>query len=517
MLVLLTLVACFGEPRVDPLAVVLPFDAEAVAGPTADLVGWSFEAGTRWGLAEDPVHPEWRSSARVAAVDVLAGIAQGERAPWVRLSGMNTDGRGGADGYHVDTWADARLWGERGPAADDALAPAQALDLAETLGAQVIVPLNLATGTPAEAASYARHLVGQDERRQSWGHAEPWTVRYYELGDEVYDAHTTKWDGDVAAYRDLALAVVDAVLAEDPTATFLVPLTRADEQAWGDVAAAVHTLAPLLEHPAVVGVARHHLQVDDASALGNVNANAPTIALASSAYFAAHQTGLADALAGLNRAEPLQTVISAYGFAGPDVAADFSLGRTAAAGLATADMLIGFANSDAEVVLQRTSLSWDTQEPDPLLAWDRPVRFGEGGLPLDMPSTLVTRMFAECALDQRLDLAWQGNESQRGGDGSDSAPLFNFERIHSAGFVSDDGSQACLFILNRDLADGAILRVNVDSEWVLVQDKAWVPGDNWATLDDPDVAVTGPGWRRFTTGMDLDLPAHALVALHFER
>jgi alpha-N-arabinofuranosidase len=65
------------------------------------------------------------------------------------------------------------------------------MELADELGAEPYVNVNVGTGTAAEAARWVEYMNGDERtaegrRRASFGHREAWGVRYWGIGNEMY-------------------------------------------------------------------------------------------------------------------------------------------------------------------------------------------------------------------------------------------------------------------------------------------------------------------------------------------
>ena len=99
---------------------------------------------------------------------------------------------------------------------------AEYLALARALGTEPTICVNLAGrgATAAEAAAWVEYVNGATSTRwgalrASHGHAEPWNVRWWELGNEVW-GHWVRGHADAETYARRALEYVHAMRAVAP-------------------------------------------------------------------------------------------------------------------------------------------------------------------------------------------------------------------------------------------------------------------------------------------------------------
>ncbi len=91
------------------------------------------------------------------------------------------------------------------------------LDLSHRFGAEAMFTVNVATGTPAEAAEWVAYV-------KSWA-VDPRGVRYWEIGNEPYlEAHLPEARMTPAEYARRANAFIHAMKAVDPSIQVGVPL-----------------------------------------------------------------------------------------------------------------------------------------------------------------------------------------------------------------------------------------------------------------------------------------------------
>ena len=117
-----------------------------------------------------------------------------------------------ADGYH---WRDGVTPYEKRPnALHEAgkgdrsrltLGTEEALAFAQQVGAELMITVNAATGTPQEAADWVRYVNAKSER-----------VRYWEVGNELYIKSRSNVSIDASAYAARFLEFAQAMRAADP-------------------------------------------------------------------------------------------------------------------------------------------------------------------------------------------------------------------------------------------------------------------------------------------------------------
>jgi len=88
------------------------------------------------------------------------------------------------------------------------------------VGCEPMICVNVGSATPAEAARWVEYCNGapdtpQGARRAANGHREPYAVRFWEVGNEIYGRHQIGWttaEGYADRYREFA----EAMRAADP-------------------------------------------------------------------------------------------------------------------------------------------------------------------------------------------------------------------------------------------------------------------------------------------------------------
>lgn len=510
--------------------------------PVGDLVGWNLGRGTLYAPEGDPLHPEWRTPARVAAAEALAAARPGHgRAPLMRFSGLQIDGAVGNDGYHFYRFVEPG----HAPAAGDNMATFEYFALMQDADAAPIVTLNFGSGTAAEAAAYVTHLNGTDAgdtnvaARQHWGAEQPYRQTLFELGNESYGAWNTgyfdsgpysyanpealhggdpKWfnrpSASAADFAARGLEYVAAVRAIEPQAKFYVPLAQASLDAWGGVEAAASALSPLLNDPAVIGAVIHWYLVDDAKLLGWDEPNDPFFVLAGPEAF---RPGFARARAALDAARPgLQLAVTEYHVAGAFSRGKFTRGPQAVVGLGVAGMLIFYAQIGLDAACQHMALEFDTiddPERDPLLEpWYNPFRAGDGGAAAPMASFTATRLVGEHLLERAapLEFTRQVHQDMTVGTETVAVPL-----VHAAAFVDPAGEAGSFVALHRDLATTRTLTLDVPPGWTATAGVQWAPpAPDHDTLKQP-VAPEALAWVQEGGRVQVTLRPHSLVALRF--
>lgn len=518
------------EPGLPVGEVHARLDFTRPGAPTGDLIGWSLGRETRYAPEDDPLHPEWRTQVRSAALQSLAEVRPGHgRAPLMRFASQ-VDGARGEDGYHFLRWVEPG----RAAAPDDEMATFEYFALMHEADAAPVVGLNFGSGTPAEAAAYATHLNGTRTSdpavaaRVRWGMAQPYRQTLFELGDELYSAANTghvadgahsyanpqaRHGGDLAWHgrpgRSAAnvaargLAYASAIRAVEPEARLWAPLSRASMDAWGGVEAATGSLAPLLADPAVEAAAVHHDLVDDARPLGWDDPNDPFFLLAGVERFRPEYRRLRAALDAVRPGLPI--VVSDYHVAGPASRGRYTRGDQAVAGLAIAGMLIFYAQEDVRAACQRLSLGFEPAGA----AWDNPFRAEAGGVAA-AASYVTTRVVAEHLLERTapLEFVKQVRRDMSFGSTTVEVPL-----VHAAAFVDPVGEAGALLALHRDLQRSRTLTLDLPPGWVATAGTIVAP----PTLehDGRALAPAPLAWVQEGARVQVTLPPHSLAALRF--
>lgn len=525
----LLLLACVSPPS--PEAAWWSINTEETLGVTGDLIGWNIGRGTWYAAQDDPLHPEWWTPELHEAVTQLGSIRAPYSTPGIRFSGLQIDGSLGDDGYHFWDFVDPA----RGTSDDDNMAVFQYMALIEAADGAPLVTLNFGSGTAGEAADYVTYLEGEDSAdplvaaRQSWGRAEPYGARVFEIGNEVHASWNTgyseggdyayanpdalhggdpDWFGRAARepsdFAARALAYVSAVTAVLPDAHFRVPLSMADMEDWGGTEAAVAALTPLLEHPAVTAVVVHHYQVDDAVALGLVAQNDPALMVSGSALFAPGFEALRGHLATVDRETPLQVAITEYHVAGFFTGALFEHADDAVLGLGLADMLLAYAAWGIEHADQHMALNFADSDELLFERWYNPFRLDDGEV-LAMPSAQVTGLIAEHLRPTTLALeALQVPALSYEG-------VYDYDAVGAAAFVGDGEVTAVL--LNRDLDAERMVRLELPDRGEVTSAQLWAPTDwDQNALEEPVslVEITPVERRGYA---ELVLPPHSVAAL----
>jgi hypothetical protein len=510
--------------------------------PVGDLIGWNLGRGARYAPEGDPLHPEWRTPVRVAAVQALAEARPGHgRAPRMRFAGLHTDGVDGADGYHFYRYVEPG----RAPAPGDEMASFEAFALMHEADAAPIITLNFGSGTASEAAAYVTHLNGVDAgdinvaARVHWGADQPYRQTLFELGSASYSPRNTgyseagahsyanpqaahggdpRWHGrpsaSAADYAARALEYVAAVRAVEPEARFYVPLAPGSMDAWGGVEAAVQSLAPLLQDSAVVGAAVQHYLVDDAAPLGWDRPDSGVFALAGAELF---RPGFARARAALDAIRPdLELVVSEYHVAGAASRDRFPHADAALVGLGVAGMLIFYAQLGVDAALQHATLEFEAltgPNRDPLVEpWYNPFRAGPDGAAAPAASFVATRLVAEhlLAYAAPLEFSRQLQRDLAVGTETLSVPL-----VHAAAFVDPAAEAGSLVALHRELADSHTLTLDLPPGWTTVAAVQWAPPKLDHDAAREPVAVEPLAWAQEGERVQVTLPPYSLVALRF--
>lgn len=519
-------------------------DLDRPGAPVGDLVGFNLGRGTLYAPEGDPLHPEWRTPARVAAVQSLAELRPAHgRAPLMRFSGLQIDGALGGDGYHFRRFVEPG----HAPAATDNMASFEFFALMHEADAAPIVTLNFGSGTASEAAAYARHLNGTDAgdpdvaARLHWGMQQPYGQTLFELGNESYGPWNTghgeagkhayanpaaesggdppwhhKPSADPANYAARGLEYVAALRAAEPLARVWVPLAQASMDAWGGVEAATQALAPLLRDEAVAGAVIHHYLVDDAKALGWDEPDDVGFLLAGPELF---RPEFARARAAIDAVRPgLPIAVTEYHVAGAFSRGKFSRGDQAIVGLGIAGMLIFYAQIGVAAACQHMALEFatiDGPERDPLLEpWYNPFRAAKDGGVAPMASFVATRLIADHLLGRAAPIEWTKDVRQNMALGSRTiaVPL-----VHAAAFVDPAGETGSLIALHRDAAASRTLTLELPEAWRVTAGLQWAPPSPEHDTRAQPVATEALEWTQVGARVNLTLRPHSLVGLKFTR
>lgn len=100
------------------------------------------------------------------------------------------------------------------------------LDLAETLGLTVVLNVNWGTGTSTEAANWVEYTNGASSttygaKRVNNGRSQPWNVKNWEIGNEVWGWWTPGWTSNAQAFANSYVQFRDAMYAKDNTLEFI--------------------------------------------------------------------------------------------------------------------------------------------------------------------------------------------------------------------------------------------------------------------------------------------------------
>ncbi|HVU02547.1 MAG TPA: hypothetical protein VHE30_12385 [Polyangiaceae bacterium] len=505
------------------------------------LVGWNLGRGTYYAPAGDPYHPEWRTPERTATLAKLGEVrASGDSKPYVRFSGLQIDGALGADGYHF--WDFVKPG--RGKAEADNLSVEEIDSIATEIGGELTITLNFGSGTAAEAARYAAYLDGTDPTdpmvaaRIANGHADPYGVTVFEIGNESYGAWNTgatatgaysyanpaaknggdpAWSGrpssSAADFAARALEYVRAVKSVVPGARFRVPLSQASMDAWGGLDVSIDLLRPLLVEPSVDAVVVHFYKAEDGETLGVSDFNAPEYAVAGSELFRSRFLDLRGRLDALPRSSPLGIAVTEYHVADGIVRDRYTRGDTVAVGLGIADQWISFAELGIDHACQHFSLAWDATQDVLVEPWYDPIRpTGDGGV-RELPAYVVTRLLATHLLERRATLTRITGPTASAAFADAGV---TFDAVHAVAFSSADGSTGSVALLQRDPARSLTLTFDLEAGVSVTSVEQWAP----ASLDEnasDHVPVTVGTFRQIGRRAEIVAPPHSVVGIRFER
>jgi len=157
--------------------------------------------------------------------DVIRMLAE-SRLPILRWPGGNF-----ASGYH---WEDGvgppderptrpnPAWGGAEP---NLFGTDEFVAFCRAVGCEPLICVNAGNGTPEEAAAWVEYCNGsadtpQGARRAANGHPEPYGLRYWEIGNELYGRHQVNWS-TAAGYADRYRHFVEVMRTTDPDILFI--------------------------------------------------------------------------------------------------------------------------------------------------------------------------------------------------------------------------------------------------------------------------------------------------------
>lgn len=129
-----------------------------------------------------------------------------------------------------------------------------------TVGCEPMICVNAGSGTPAEAARWIEYCNGpatspMGARRAANGHPQPYNVRHWEVGNEIWGRWQFYWT-QAAGYVDRYTEFAKAMLAADPSITLYAcgaPVFWGKQ--WNDtlIAGAAPLLGVTTDHPLIGG------------------------------------------------------------------------------------------------------------------------------------------------------------------------------------------------------------------------------------------------------------------------
>jgi alpha-N-arabinofuranosidase len=129
-------------------------------------------------------------------------------------------------------------------------------------GCEPMICINAGSGTPEEAAQWVEYCNGpadspMGKRRTANGRSEPYHVKYWEVGNELWGRAEITWT-TAAGYVDRYRHFVAAMRRADPTIKFLAcgaPILWGWGKSWNDtlIAGAAPQLRTITDHPLIGG------------------------------------------------------------------------------------------------------------------------------------------------------------------------------------------------------------------------------------------------------------------------
>jgi len=134
------------------------------------------------------------------------------------------------------------------------------IGLCRAIGCEPMICLNAGTGTPEEAAGWLEYCnaaanSGLGARRAANGHSEPFHVRHWEVGNELWGRWQANWT-TAAGYVDRYRRFAHAMLQADPSIQLYAcgaPVLWG--KSWNDtlITGAASTIRSLTDHPLIGG------------------------------------------------------------------------------------------------------------------------------------------------------------------------------------------------------------------------------------------------------------------------
>jgi alpha-L-arabinofuranosidase len=100
------------------------------------------------------------------------------------------------------------------------------LNLAESLGLTPVLNVNWGTGSSTEAANWVEYTNGSTSTtygamRQANGRTNPWSIKNWEIGNEVWGPWTPGWTSSASTFANSYVAFHDAMAAKDSTLNYI--------------------------------------------------------------------------------------------------------------------------------------------------------------------------------------------------------------------------------------------------------------------------------------------------------
>ncbi len=132
------------------------------------------------------------------------------------------------------------------------------IEFCGAVGCEPMICINAGNGTPEEAARWVEYCNGPADtpeggRRAGNGHPEPYNVRFWEIGNELYGKWQVGWT-DPAGYVDRYREFIEVMQAADPDIYVMAngshPLDEWDEQVVTELGPSMRTIT---DHPLLGG------------------------------------------------------------------------------------------------------------------------------------------------------------------------------------------------------------------------------------------------------------------------
>ena len=237
---------------------------------------------------------------------------------------------------------------------------------------------------------------------------------------------------------------------------------------------------------------------------------APELVLSASELTRAHYAELAQAIATLDRAEPLQIAVTEYNvssfFAAPGVRARLRHPSSRTGPRRHAAHLRATRNRPGRTTpgdRVRRGSATILFEP-----WYNPFTDDGAGGVIPRSSYVATKLIADHLLGQHVGLTGSGPDALF----SDGTLSYQYPLVQAAAFVRNDTSEASLVLLNRDLAQARTVTIDL-AGYRLAAATQYAPPDLVTNVGSTPIALSDTDARQLGNRLQVTLPPHSLVGV----